>query len=341
MSGYDPMKLEDFNFDLPEQLIASYPLERRDQSRLLHYSCDTDSLEHKKFIDILSILKPGDLIVRNNSRVLAARFVVDTDTGSKLEILLLDPITKSSYKALAGNAKRIKAGRRYFLDNNQEIFIERQGDDVLVDFGTEEKFNLAIDACGMMPIPPYMKRDAEEFDKQRYQTVYAREAGSVAAPTAGLHFTHEIDQGLVAAGIEIAELTLHVGLGTFAPIKVDNVSEHKMHLEHYSISQNTWSKILQAKKQGRRIIAVGSTSTRVLESVARTGELTGATDIFISPGFEFKIIDGLITNFHLPKSSLIVLISALIGLEKVQELYQIAIQEKYRFYSYGDVCLLL
>lgn len=335
------MRLEDFNFDLPEELIASYPLERRDQSRLLCYSRNTDSLEHREFNELTKILKSGDLIVRNNSKVLAARFWAHTDTGSRIELLLLDPLTDSSYRALAGNAKRIKDGRRYFLENDQEIQVTRQGDEVIVEFGTEANVTKAIAECGMMPIPPYMNRESEELDKERYQTTYARETGSVAAPTAGLHFTPGLDQQLLDAGIEIAELTLHVGLGTFAPIKVDDVSQHKMHSEHYHIDQNTWDKILEAKKQGRRIIAVGSTSTRVLESVARTGKLTGATDIFISPGFEFKIIDGLITNFHLPKSSLIVLISALIGLDKVRWLYQEAIDEKYRFYSYGDACLLL
>lgn len=335
------MKLEDFNFNLPKELIANYPLDRRDQSRLLYYCRDTDSVQHKHFADLSNLLKAGDILVRNNSKVLPARFWANTDTGSHIELLLLEPISDSSYKAMAGNAKRIKTGRRYFLENKQEIEIERKNDEVIVDFGNVTNFKKAINDCGMMPIPPYMNREAEELDKQRYQTTYAREIGSIAAPTAGLHFTPELDQQLIKTGIEILELTLHVGLGTFAPIKVDDIQKHKMHHEHYSTPQNIWDKIIKAKEQGRRIISVGSTSTRVLESIARNGQLQGATNIFISPGFEFKIIDGMITNFHLPKSSLIVLISALIGLEKVQELYQEAINKQYRFYSYGDACLLL
>ncbi len=343
------MQLSEFDFQLPEELIAKYPLAKRDESRMLYYHAG--KLEHRQFKDIVEILQAGDVLVRNVSKVLAARLWVHADTGAKIEILLTEKISDHQWQALAGNSKRIKAGRTYRLDNGMQLKIERQEENVLVDFGSKENYERAIQDCGSMPIPPYMKREAEESDKTRYQTTYAQDTengSSVAAPTAGLHFTPEIDAALKAKGVEILEVTLHVGLGTFAPIKAENIEEHKMHSEIYSINENVWNKILEAKKQGRRIIAVGSTSTRVLESVANSlleklpvDCLQGATDIYIHPGYEFKIIDGMLTNFHLPKSSLIVLISALLGTETVQGIYAEAIKSKYRFYSYGDCCLFL
>lgn len=334
------VKLQDFDFNLPQELIASYPLAERAESRLLQYSRNTDSMGHYQFKDLPNLLEPGDLIVRNNTKVLAARFMAQVDTGSKIELLLLEPVTDLRFKALAGNAKRIKDGRKYFLDNGLEIKVWREAEDVLVEFVSRDDYLRALDEAGMMPIPPYMQREAEELDKERYQTCYAKYSGSVAAPTAGLHFTPDLDARLLERGVEICELTLHVGLGTFAPIKVDDIKDHKMHSEKYSIEAEVWQKILAAKSEGRRIISVGSTSTRVLEAVARSAVLEGETDIFISPGFEFKVIDGMITNFHLPKSSLIVLISALIGIKNVHKVYKEAITRKYRFYSYGDACLL-
>ncbi len=345
------MQLSEFDFELPEELIAKYPLEKRDESRMLYYN--KGNIEHRKFKDLVEILQPGDILVRNISKVLAARLWVWADTGSKIEILLTNKISDHKWQAIAGNSKRIKDGRVYKLSNGIQVDIKREADEVLVDFGTYENYQKAIQDCGSMPIPPYMKREAEESDKLRYQTTYARDTddgSSVAAPTAGLHFTAEIDQALRAKGIEILEVTLHVGLGTFAPIKAENIEEHKMHAEIYSIEEDVWNKIQDAKKEGRRIIAVGSTSTRVLESVAKslstrtdsnTGELQGSTDIYIYPGYKFQIIDGMLTNFHLPKSSLIVLISALLGTETVQKIYREAINSKYRFYSYGDCCLFL
>ncbi len=336
------MQLSEFNFELPEELIAKYPLEKRDESRMLYYS--KGKLEHRKFKDIVKILQPGDVLVRNISKVLAARLWVWADTGSKIEILLTEKISEHSWQAIAGNSKRIKAGRIYKLSNGIQLDIHRKGENILVSFGSYENYQKAIQDCGSMSIPPYMKREAEESDKLRYQTTYARDTdngASVAAPTAGLHFTPEIDEALQAKGIEILEVTLHVGLGTFLPIKTENIEDHKMHAEIYSISEDVWNKIQDAKKQGRRIIAVGSTSTRVLESVAKTAQLQGTTDIFIYPGYTFQVISGMLTNFHLPKSSLILLICAFLGTETVQKIYQEAIKYKYRFYSYGDCCLFL
>jgi S-adenosylmethionine:tRNA ribosyltransferase-isomerase len=333
------MKLQEFDFELPQVLIANYPLPERAESRLLQYSCDTDCVSHHQFKDIVELLQPGDVIVRNNTKVLAARFMAQLDTGSKIELLLLESVTKTKFKALAGNAKRIKIGRKYFLANGLEIKVWREADEVFVEFASQSDYLQALDEVGMMPIPPYMQREAEDLDKERYQTCYAKHVGSVAAPTAGLHFTSALDASLMELGVEILELTLHVGLGTFAPIKVDDICDHKMHSEKYSIELDVWQKILNAKVEGRRVISVGSTSTRVLEAVARTGQLEGETSIFISPGFEFKVIDGMVTNFHLPKSSLIVLIAALIGLENVRKVYSEAVAKKYRFYSYGDACL--
>lgn len=336
--------IDNFNFHLPANLIAKYPLEKRSDSRLLVYDASSDKLEHKKFIDIIDLLQPGDILVRNNTKVLPARIFVTNSTGAKIEILLIKNIKDQLWQIMAKPAKKLKHGQYYELENGLKLKIIRQDEELLVDFGSEENYQKAISECGTMPIPPYMKRSAEELDKERYQTIFSKEHDtgvSVAAPTAGLHFTEKIDKALREKEVEILELTLHVGIGTFAPIKTENILEHKMHSEYYEISPEIWQQIQAAKKQNRRIIAVGSTSTRVLEAVAQTGELSGETDIFIYPGFEFKVIDGMVTNFHLPKSSLLVMISAFLGENTVKQIYQEAIKEKYRFYSYGDACLFL
>lgn len=342
------MKLADFDFNLPEELIATYPTEKRDESKMLCYQRHVRKLEHKQFSNIVDILQEGDLVVRNSSKVLPARLELNTNTGSKIEILLLKPLSEGFvWQAIAGNAKRIKTGRTYKLTNSLEIELARVDDEsneVVVNFISLENFQRAIKECGTMPIPPYMKREAEELDKERYQTIYAKDRNdgvSVAAPTAGLHFTPAIDEALIAKGVEIAELTLHVGLGTFLPIKSENIHEHKMHEEYFSLEEELWNKIQLAKKESRRVIAIGSTSTRVLETVANNSKLQGWTDIYIYPGYEFKIVDGMLTNFHLPKSSLFVMISAFLGTDIAQNIYTEAIKEKYRFYSYGDCCLFL
>jgi S-adenosylmethionine:tRNA ribosyltransferase-isomerase len=345
------MNISDYDFELPEELIARYPLEERTASRLLVYDALTNQIQHKNFRDIVDILRPGDILLRNNTKVLAARLYVSKKTdskdealGSKIEILLIKKQHNQVWDIMAKPGKKLKDGLIYELENGIEIKVIKDEDKFQVDFGSEENFCKAVQDCGSMPIPPYMKRSAEAIDAERYQTTYAREHDSgvsVAAPTAGLHFNEEIDRQLVNKGIEILELTLHVGIGTFAPIKTENILDHKMHSEFYEIAEDTWNKIQLAKKSGRRVIAVGSTSTRVLESVARTGILAGETDIFIYPGKEFMVVDGMITNFHLPKSSLIVMITAFLGEKAVKDIYSEAISNKYRFYSYGDTSLLL
>lgn len=340
----DSLNIHDFDFDLPEELIASYPLENRSDSRLLVYDASESKLQHKKFTDIIDLLEPGDILVRNNTKVLPARLYVRNETEARIEILLVKKQEKQVWDIMAKPGKKLKDGLSYKLDNGIELKVIKDETKFQVDFGSEENFQKAIQDCGSMPIPPYMKRKAEELDKERYQTTFSRdhESGiSVAAPTAGLHFTAEIDQALKDKGIEILELTLHVGIGTFAPIKTENILEHKMHSEFYEVREETWRKIQKAKQEGKRIIGVGSTSTRVLESVANTGLLRAETDIFIYPGYKFQVVDGMVTNFHLPKSSLIVMISALLGESTVKKIYLEAISEKYRFYSYGDACLLL
>jgi len=336
------LNITNFDFDLPEQLIARYPLENRSDSRLLVY--ENEKIQHKQFTDLIDFLKHGDILVRNNTKVLPARLYVANETEVRIEILLIKKQHDQVWDIMAKPGKKLKDGLSYRLENGIELKVIKDQTKFQVDFGTEENFDKAITDCGAMPIPPYMKRAAEELDKERYQTLFSKEheaGSSVAAPTAGLHFTPELDQTLREKGIEILELTLHVGIGTFAPIKTENVLEHKMHSEIYELSEENWQKIQAAKKQGRRIIGVGSTSTRVLESVAATGELSGETDIFIYPGYKFQVVDGMVTNFHLPKSSLMVMISALLGEATVQKIYSEAIKEKYRFYSYGDACLFL
>ena len=342
------MQLEDFNFELPEELIAKYPCAQRDQSRMLVYKRAESELEHKAFKDILNYLKEGDILVRNQTKVLPARFYIQNQFGTQIEILILKNTHEHVWTALAKPAKRLKQERtRYYIKDrleNREIEIYREGQEIFVDFLSQENYEYIIQNLSEMPIPPYFKRTAKESDKERYQTVYAKEtdnAYSVAAPTAGLHFTDEIFQALKEKGVEILDVTLHVGLGTFLPVKTENIQEHKMHSEYYEVSENTWKKIQEAKSQGKKIFAVGSTSVRTLETVAQTHKLQGETDIYIYPGFKFQIIDAMLTNFHLPKSSLLMMISAFLGLDKVQELYKEAIKEKYRFFSYGDCCLFM
>lgn len=340
----DNLNISNFDFELPEELIASYPLENRSDSRLLVYKAPEEKLEHKQFTDIVDLLSEGDILVRNNTKVLPARLYVTNEAGARIEVLLIKNSYDQVWDIMAKPGKKLKDGLKYKLENGIELTIIKDETKFQVDFGSEENFQKAIEDCGSMPIPPYMKREAEALDKERYQTTFSREhqsGSSVAAPTAGLHFTAEIDEALKKKGVEILELTLHVGIGTFAPIKTENILEHKMHSEFYEVSEETWNKIQAAKKEGKRIIGVGSTSTRVLESVANSGELQGETDIFIYPGYKFQVINGMITNFHLPKSSLIVMISALLGESRVQTIYKEAIKEKYRFYSYGDACLFI
>lgn len=339
-------KTSEYDFELDSSLVAKYPLKDRAASRMLYCNRATGQLEHKQFTDIIDFLHKGDILVRNNSQVIPARFFVYNENNSKIEILLVKSLGDLQWEILAKPAKKLKLGKQYHFDNEHFItIITRDESQTIIEFQDQASLQLILDKIGSMPIPPYLNREAEEIDKERYQCVYAKHddnGSSIAAPTAGLHFTDSINQKLLSKGIEIIDITLHVGLGTFQPIKTEHIEEHKMHYESYSIEEDDWNKILEAKKQKRRIISVGSTSTRVLESIAQTGVLQGKTNIFIYPGkHKFQIIDGMLTNFHLPKSTLILLVSAFIGKELTLKLYQEAIFEKYRFYSYGDCCLLL
>jgi S-adenosylmethionine:tRNA ribosyltransferase-isomerase len=344
------IKTSDFDFDLPERLIAKYPVAKRDESRLLHYNLESKTIEHRKFKDISDILRSGDVLVRNITKVLPARIFLAGD--KQVEILLLKPTSYTDlrtdqycWEIIAKPARKLKHNHKYLFTNGVEIIIYRTDEGrLLADFGSETNFTKVVNELGSMPIPPYLKRNSEAIDKERYQTVYAQDDAcgtSAAAPTAGLHFTEELLATLKAKSIEIMDLTLHVGLGTFLPVKTENILDHKMHSEYYSINENTWQKILEAKKQGRRIIAVGSTSVRCLESIAQKESLQSETNIFIYPGFKFQIVDGMVTNFHLPKSSLIMMISAFLGTEEVKRIYKEATEEEYRFFSYGDSCLFV
>lgn len=342
------MLKSDFYYDLPKELIAQHPLEQRDHSRLMTLSRETGEIGHHHFYDLESILRPGDLLVVNNSRVIPARiYGHKKDTGSHVEFLLLEQKEADVWEILVKPGKKAKMGVRYTFGDG---LLEAEVTDIFEDGNRLVRFYHApdkniysiLDEIGQMPLPPYITEKLE--DKERYQTVYSKEQGSAAAPTAGLHFTPELMQRLKDKGVGIAEVTLHVGLGTFRPVKEENVLDHKMHSEHYHLSAETAARINETKKNGGRVIAVGTTSCRTLESVATfCGEICeaeGWTDIFIYPGYEFKCIDGLITNFHLPESTLIMLVSALAGYDHIMNAYRVAVQEKYRFFSFGDAMFI-
>ena len=336
------MKLDDFDYDLPEELIAQTPLEKRDSSRLLVLDRETGEVDHKHFTDIIDYINPGDTLVLNDTKVIPARLIGEKiDTKAVIEILLLKDVQGDTWEALTRPAKRVHVGT-----------IVSFGDGLLKAKCIEEldegirRYELIydgilleiLDKLGTMPLPPYIHEKLE--DQDRYQTVYAKNIGSAAAPTAGLHFTKELLEKIKAKGINIAYVTLHVGLGTFRPVQVDNILEHKMHTEYYEMSKETADLLNDTKEKGKDIIAVGTTSVRTLETVYNKygtfKECCGNTDIFIYPGYTFKAIDHLITNFHLPKSTLIMLVSALAGREKILNAYKIAVDNKYRFFSFGD-----
>lgn len=340
------MKTSDFYYDLPKELIAQTPLEPRDSSRLLVLDREKQTLEHKHFYDIIDYLNEGDLLVANDSRVLPARiYGIKDETGAKVEFLLLKQVANNRWETLCKPGKKARVGTKFSFGNGilRATVVEVKDDgNRIVDFDCEENFFTTLDKIGQMPLPPYIT--AELKDKERYQTVYSHELGSAAAPTAGLHFTTELMDRIKAKGIKIAYVTLHVGLGTFRPVKVDDVTKHKMHSEHYEVPEETAKLINETKKNGGRVIAVGTTSCRTLESVvAMYGEIKpceGFTDIFIYPGFEFKVLDGLITNFHLPESTLIMLVSAFAGYDFIMNAYKEAVKEKYRFFSFGDAMFI-
>lgn len=342
------MEIKDFDFELPEELIAQTPLEDRTSSRLLVMNREEQSIAHKHFYDITSYLKPGDCLVLNNTRVLPARlFGVKEDTGGKVEVLLLHQQEKDEWEVLVKPAKKVKEGTRILFGDGKLIAectsIKEHGGR-MVKFSYEGIFLEVLESLGEMPLPPYIKEQLP--DRERYQTVYSKEEGSAAAPTAGLHFTSELLDELTNMGVHLAYVTLHVGLGTFRPVSVETVEEHDMHAEFYHMSQETADQLSSIKEQGGRIIPVGTTSTRTLETIARDHngefkEASGWTNIFIYPPYEFKAIDGLITNFHLPKSTLIMLVSALAGKDFVMRAYKEAVEEQYRFFSFGDAMLIV
>ncbi|MEN8434146.1 tRNA preQ1(34) S-adenosylmethionine ribosyltransferase-isomerase QueA [Clostridium septicum] len=336
------MKVSDFDFYLPEELIAQHPLERRDSSRLMVLDRNTGDVEHKHFHDIIEYLNEGDTIVLNNTRVMPARLIGEKEgTGGKIEFLLLKRIEGDKWECLAKPGKKAKIGQKFVFGsgklNCEVIDIIEEGNRI-IEFSYEGIFEQVLDELGEMPLPPYITERLE--DRERYQTVYSKEKGSAAAPTAGLHFTEELLNEIKAKGINIAYLTLHVGLGTFRPVKAETIDEHVMHSEYYSLDEKDAEIINDTKIRGNRVISVGTTSTRTLETIANEDGLvrpkSGWTNIFIYPGYKFKVVDNLITNFHLPESTLIMLVSALAGKENVMNAYKEAVEEKYRFFSFGD-----
>lgn len=340
------MKTSDFYYDLPEELIAQTPVEPRNSSRLMVLPRNGGEIKHKHFYDLPEFLKPGDCLVLNNTRVLPARlYGTREDTGAVVEFVLLRQHGNKLWECLAGPGKKAKTGYKFRFSDKLTATVTDVLEDGnrMIEFACEGDFFAVLDEVGQMPLPPYIKEKLK--DKERYQTVYSKDAGSAAAPTAGLHFTKEMLESIKAMGVNIAYVTLHVGLGTFRPVKVEDVTQHKMHTEHYYIPEEAAKTINETRKNGGRVICVGTTSCRTVESCAKKyGEIrecSGDTDIFIYPGFEFRCMDGLITNFHLPESTLIMLVSAFAGYDNVMNAYNTAVKGRYRFFSFGDAMLIL
>ena len=341
----DLLNTKSYFYDLPEELIAQYPAEPRDSSRLLVYHKDDGNIEHKIFRDIIDYLHAGDILVVNNTRVLPARLFGKKDTGAKIEILLLKRLDLNTWETLAKPGKRLKNGSIItFSDKlSGEIIEDTDFGGKIIRFKFDGVFEDIINNLGVMPLPPYIHNQYK--DKERYQTVYNKITGSSAAPTAGLHFTQELLAKIREKGVTIVEVLLHVGLGTFRPVNEDNILSHKMHSEYIEVTEENAKILNEAKREHRRIIAVGTTSVRVLESATDDNGVIHAcqreTDIFIYPGYKFKMVDGLVTNFHLPESTLIMLVSAFIGYDETMAMYNTAVKEKYRFFSFGDATLLI
>ena len=335
------MKVSEFNYDLPEELIAQVPIKNRDESRLMVVNREKRTIEHKTFKDIIDYLEPGDCLVRNNTKVIPARLYGKKETGANVEFLLLNNIEGDIWESIVRPGNKLHVGTKVIFGDGlleAEILDIMPGGTRKVKFSYQGIFNEILDQIGLMPLPPYIHETLK--DKDRYQTVYAKYDGSAAAPTAGLHFTNELLEKIKEKGIEIANVTLHVGIGTFRPVKEDEVEKHDMHTEHYYIKKEDADKINNAKKNGKRIISVGTTSCRVLETVADENglvkEIEGDTNIFIYPGYKFKCVDNLITNFHLPQSTVLLLVSALADKDFMLEAYKEAVKDKYRFFSFGD-----
>ncbi len=344
-NNLDIFDTKTYFYNLPEEQIAQTPSEPRDHSRLLVYHRDSNKLEHKRFYDIIDYLRDGDVLVINNTRVIPARLYGKKTTGAVIEILLLKRYDLTTWECLAKPGKRLKEGT--IIEFSPELKAEIKGDTdfggKIISFIFEGVFEEIIDKIGVMPLPPYIREQYK--DKERYQTVYNKITGSSAAPTAGLHFTTELLDKIREKGIETVEVTLNVGLGTFRPVSENNIKNHKMHSEYFEISEDAANRINKAKIEGRRVIAVGTTSIRVLESASNDAGVVlpvkRDTDIFIYPGYKFKVVDAVVTNFHLPESTLIMLVSAFCGLDETIEMYNIAVKEGYRFFSFGDATLLL
>jgi S-adenosylmethionine:tRNA ribosyltransferase-isomerase len=337
------MNKQDFNFHLPPELIAQYPLEQRSDSRLLTYNRKDKEYGHYQFKEIADFLNPGDLLVMNNSKVIPARLYGQKTTGGKVELLVERITGQYTFLAHIKASKALRAGGIIQLEQGNQLEILGRDDDLFICKSNLEALKL-LSLLGHIPLPPYITRADELLDQDRYQTVYAQYAGSVAAPTAGLHFDEAVLSSIRSRGVNIGYVTLHVGAGTFRPVRCDNIKEHKMHSEHFTLSSELVAAVQATKAAGNRVIAVGTTALRSLESAARDGEFAACskdTDIFIYPGYQFKICDGLMTNFHLPESTLLMLVSAFIGHQEAMALYQEAINRGYRFFSYGDTSLLL
>ena len=346
------MLISDFDYELPQELIAQYPQQKRDEARLLTIDRATGQISHRKFFDILDYLNPGDCLVMNDSKVIPARLHgIKKGTGAKVEVLLIKRKENDVWESMVKPGKKLKPGTTIVFSDEPDRLFEADVLDYsedgtrLLKFRCDGEFHDRLEELGNIPLPPYIDRAAEELDKKMYQTVYCREEGSVASPTAGLHFTEELIEKVRAAGVNTAYLTLHVGIGTFRPVKTESVEEHHMHFEEYHISEEAAELINRTKAEGGRIISVGTTSTRTMESAVNEDGIlvsgSGSTDIFIYPGYEFKIVDSLITNFHLPKSTLLMLISALYEREKILDIYKEAVKLKYHFFSYGDAMFII
>jgi len=339
------MKVTDFDYELPEELIAQTPMEKRDESRLMVLDRKEQTIEHKHFKDVIDYLEPGDVLVRNNTKVIPARLYGKKETGAKVEFLLLNNMEKDIWECIVRPGNKLHVGARVIFGDGilkAEVLDTMPGGTRKVKFHYEGIFNEILDKIGLMPLPPYIHESLKE--KDRYQTVYAKYDGSAAAPTAGLHFTPELLKKIEEKGIDIANVTLHVGIGTFRPVKEDTVEAHQMHSEHFYIKEEDCEKINKAKKSGHRVIAVGTTSCRVLETIADDNGYVkpteGDTQIFIYPGYKFRCLDALITNFHLPQSTLVMLVSALAGKDYIMKAYKEAVEQKYRFFSFGDAMLI-
>ena len=339
------MQVSDFNYDLPEELIAQVPIKQRDESRLMVLDRQKQTIEHKVFKDIIDYLEPGDCLVRNNTKVIPARIYGKKETGANVEFLLLNNIEGDIWECIVRPGNKLHVGVKVIFGDGvlkAEILDTMPGGTRKVKFYYDGIFNEILDKIGLMPLPPYIHEELN--DRDRYQTVYAKYDGSAAAPTAGLHFTPELLEKIEEKGVKIANVTLHVGIGTFRPVKEEKVEDHEMHSEHFYIKEEDVEKINDTKKAGKRVIAVGTTSCRVLETIADENglvkETEGDTQIFIYPGYKFKCLDGLITNFHLPQSTLLMLVSALSGREFILKAYNEAVEQKYRFFSFGDAMFI-